>query len=291
MVGRERELSLAEVVARLRFGGAALILLAVLPLDGCGASLPPRVEFCGVRVPGKAIYFRSEDGVRLAGAALGRGNRGVVFANGWGATSQSGRARPVSYQSAAPRGGLYCEWLQARRFTDALIRSGFQLLLFDYRGTGESDTPRGAAHERYDLDLAAAVDELRRRGVDDVVLVGSSFGGIVVIATAPDLDPEPRAIATLSASGFAGTNSGRGYGNLDAKAAVERLDVPLLLVVAEGDPYVGDSRALGAAATTKEKELVILPGSSHATALLSDEPAAAEVRARLVNFIKKHGGR
>jgi pimeloyl-ACP methyl ester carboxylesterase len=260
-------------------------------LGGCRASLPPRVEICGVKVPGKPIYFRSEDGVRLAGAALGRGDRGVVFANGWGATFASGRSRRIDYQTGVPRGGLYCEWLRARRFTDALIRSGFQLLLFDYRGTGESDSPRGAVHDRYDLDLAAAVDELRRRGVHDVVLVGSSFGGIVVIATAPDLDPRPRAIATLSASGFAGTNSGRGYGDLDAKAAVGRLDVPLLLVAAEGDPYVGDSRALDAAATIEEKELVILPGSSHATALLSDEPAAPEVRAHLVGFIKKHAGR
>jgi len=272
-----------------RVGGAALILLAVLLLGGCGASLPPRVELCDVKVPGKPIHLRSEDGVLLAGAALGRGDRGVVFANGWGATFKSGRARPVNYQSAGPRGGLYCDWLLTPRFADELIRSGFQLLLFDYRGTGGSDSPSGAAHDRYDLDLAAAVDEARRRGVREIVLVGASLGGIIVIATAPDLDPEPRAIVTLSASGFAGTNSGRGYGNLDAKAAVERLDVPLLLVTAEGDrEAVVDARALNAAATTETKELVILPGSSHATALLSDEPAAAAVRARLVDFIKKH---
>jgi alpha-beta hydrolase superfamily lysophospholipase len=125
--------------------------------------------------------------------------------------------------------------------------------------------------------------------VREIVLVGASLGGIIVIATAPDLDPEPRAIVTLSASGFAGTNSGRGYGNLDAKAAVERLDVPLLLVTAEGDrEALVDARALNAAATTETKELVILPGSSHATALLSDKPSAAAVRARLVDFIKKH---
>jgi pimeloyl-ACP methyl ester carboxylesterase len=276
------------MAGKLGVGSSAPVLLAVLLLGGCRASLPPRVELCGVKVPGKPIYFRSEDGVRLAGAALGRGDRGVVFANGWGATFQSGRARPINYQSAVPSGGLYCEWLLTRRFADDLVRSGFQLLLFDYRGTGLSGSPQGAAHDRYDLDLAAAVDELRRRGVHDVVLVGSSFGGVVVIATAPDLDPRPRAIATLSASGFAGTNSGRGYGNLDAKAAVEGLDVPLLLIAAEGDPYVGDSRVLDTAATTEEKELVILSGSSHATALLTQEPAAAEVRARLVDFIKKH---
>ena len=277
-------------MVRRALGGAALILLAALALEGCGASLPPRMRLCDVEVPGKAIYFRSKDGVRLAGAVLGRGDRGVVFANGWAATFQSGRARSVSYRSGAPRRGLYCEWVRAQRFTDALIRDGFRLLLFDYRGTGESDSPGAAAHDRYDLDLAAAVDELRRRGVDHLVLVGSSFGGIVVIAAAPHLDLQPSAIATLSASGFAGTNSGRGYGNLDAKAAVEHFDVPLLLVAAEGDRYVGDSRALDAAATTKQKELMILPGSLHATALLTQGPAAAQVRARLLDFIKRHAG-
>jgi pimeloyl-ACP methyl ester carboxylesterase len=277
------------MAGKLRVGGAALVLVVVLLLVGCRASLPPRVELCGVRVPGKPIYFPSEDGVRLAGAAIGRGNRGVVFANGWGATFAPGRARPISYQSAVPRGGLYCDWLLTPRFADDLVHSGFQLLLFDYRGTGGSDSPRGAAHDRYDLDLVGAVDEARHRGVREVVLVGASLGGIIVIATVPDLDPQPRAIVTLSASGFAGTNSGRGYGNLDAEAAAERLDVPLLLVAAEGDrEAVVDARALIAATTTETKELRILPGSSHATALLSDKPVAAEVRARLVAFIKKH---
>jgi pimeloyl-ACP methyl ester carboxylesterase len=274
-----------------RLGGATLVLLAVLVMSGCRGSLPPRVELCDVKVPGEPIYFRSEDGVRLAGAALGRGDRGALFANGWAATFQAGRARPISYRSAVPRGGLYCDWLRTPRFADDLVRSGFQLLLFDYRGTGGSDSPRGAAHDRYDLDVTAAVNEARRRGVHEVVLVGASLGGIIVIATAPDLDPEPKAIITLSASGFAGTNSGRGYGNLDAATAVARLDVPLLLVTAEGDrEAVVDARALVAAATTETKELEILPGSSHATSLLTDEPTAAEVRTRLIDFMKKHTG-
>lgn len=274
-----------------KLGGAVLVLIAVLIVSGCRASLPPRVELCGVKVPGEPIYFRSEDGVRLAGAALGRGDRGAVFANAWAATFQAGRARPINYRSAVPRGGLYCDWLRTPRFADDLVRSGFQLLLFDYRGTGGSDSSRGAAHDRYDLDVAAAVDEARRRGVQEVVLVGASLGGIIVIATAPDLDPDPKAIVTLSASGFEGTNSGRGHGNLDAETAVARLDVPLLLITAEGDrEAVVDARALIAAATTKTKELEILPGSSHATSLLTDAPAAADVRARLVDFMKRHTG-
>jgi pimeloyl-ACP methyl ester carboxylesterase len=117
------------------------------------------------------------------------------------------------------------------------------------------------------------------------------LGGLVVIAAAPELDGEPRAIVTLSAEGTVGTKTGRGYGNLDARPAVEGLDAPLLLIAAEGErDDVAVARALFAAASMKTKELEIVPGSAHATALFSDGPAASDVRARTVEFIKQHGG-
>jgi pimeloyl-ACP methyl ester carboxylesterase len=198
------------------------------------------VELCGAKIRARAITFRTEDGVRLVGAALGRGERAVVFANPWGAEFRQGRARPVSLRTSVSGGGLYCAWFVTRRLVDDLVGSGFQLVLFDYRGTGMSGSRRGAAIDRFDLDVAAAVDEARRR--------------LVVISAAPGLDAEPRAIVTLSAKGTAGTKTGRGYGNLDATPAVERLDAPLLLIAAEGErDDVAVARALFAAASMKNE--------------------------------------
>jgi alpha-beta hydrolase superfamily lysophospholipase len=275
----------------------ALLLVGAVMLPGCGNEqktlkpLPSPIVLCDVKIRAEPITFRTEDGVRLTGVVLGGGERAIVFANPWGAEFAQGRARPISMRSSVRAGGLYCAWFATRRLADDLVRNGFQLLLFDYRGTGWSESRRGVAADRFDLDVAGAVDEVRRRGARKVVLVGASLGGIIVIATAPELDDEPTAIVALSASGFEGTNSGRGHGNLDARAAVADLDVPLLLLAAKGEREdFADAQALFAAATTNKKELEIVPGSAHATALYSDGPAAAKNRARIVEFVKVHSG-
>ena len=269
---------------RLRIVGAAVIVLAILALEGCGEQ---SVNLCGVDVAGKLIHYRTADGVQLTGAAAGRGDRGVVFANGWNSANR-GRMVPVSQPIGLTTSGIYCTWLSDPRLAHQLLRSGFQLLMFDYRGTGKSGAGRGAAAHRYDLDVAAAVDAARHRHVRALILVGGSFGGVVVVATARELRPRPAAIVTLSASGFDGTNSGRDYGNLDAKAAVEQLDVPLLLIASmrEGAGFV-DSRALAAAGKMKSKELDLVPGSAHSTELLGN----AGVRQSIVDFIEQHVNR
>ena len=271
-------------VRKLGVTGAAVSVLAILALEGCGEQ---SVNLCGVDVAGKLIHYRTADGVQLTGAAAGRGDRGVVFANGWNSANR-GRMVPVSQPIGLTTSGIYCTWLSDPRLAHQLLRSGFQLLMFDYRGTGKSGAGRGAAAHRYDLDVAAAVDAARHRHVRALILVGGSFGGVVVVATARELRPRPAAIVTLSASGFDGTNSGRDHGNLDAKAAVEQLDVPLLLIASmrEGAGFV-DSRALAAAAKTKSKELDLVPGSAHSTELLGN----AGVRQSMVDFIEQHVNR
>jgi alpha-beta hydrolase superfamily lysophospholipase len=274
----------------------AVLLVGAVMLPGCGneqktSKLPSPIVLCDIKIRAEPMTFRTEDGVRLTGVVLGRGERAIVFANPWGAEFGQGRARPISMRSSVRAGGLYCAWFATPRLADDLVQNGFQLLLFDYRGTGRSESRRGAAADRFDLDVAGAVAEVRRRGARKVVLVGASLGGIIVIATAPELDDEPTAIVALSAAGFDGTNSGRGHGNLDARAAVDDLDVPLLLLAAKDDREdFANAQALFAAATTNRKELEIVPGSAHATALYSDGPAAAKIRARIVEFVQVHSG-
>jgi alpha-beta hydrolase superfamily lysophospholipase len=249
---------------------------------------------CGVTLRGQPIRFRTSDGVQLVGAVLGRGKSGVVFVNGWTAPP-AGSLSMVreSYQRGIPPSGIYCTWLRHPRLAKSLLGDGIQLLLFDYRGTGSSGPGHGPAADRFDRDVAAAVNEIERRGAYRYTLVGGSLGGVIAIATAPELNPKPSAIVGLSASGFAGTNSGRNYGNLDAKAAVERLPVPLLLIAANHDREApaADSRVLARAAITDTKRLLIVPGSSHMTALLGNDPSADKVRTLIVDFIEQHANR
>ena len=82
--------------------------------------------------------FRTADGVRLAGAVLGKGVTGIVFA----------------HQVAGDR----CQWLP---FARELAGKGYRALVFDMRGYGASS---GIANVDPHLDVAAAAKELRRRG-------------------------------------------------------------------------------------------------------------------------------
>lgn len=266
-----------------------VLLSAGFLAAGCGSN--SAVELCGANLRGEPIRFRTDDGVQLVGAALGGGNRGVVFVNGWTAPPPGSlRMMRMSFQRGTEPYGIYCTWLKHPQLARSLLGDGFQLLLFDYRGTGGSGFGRGPAAGRLDRDVAAAVAKIERRGAPRYVLVGGSLGGVVAIATAPELNPKPSAIVGLSASGFEGTNSGRNYGNLDAKAAVEHLSVPLLLIAAvhDRDGPAADSRVLAAAARTRTKLLMIVPGSSHMTALLGDNSSALKVRRTILDFIEQH---
>lgn len=75
-----------------------------------------------------------------------------------------------------------------------------------------------------------------------------------MLAAAPRLRPTAAGIVSLSGSGFAGTNGGKGYGNLDANAAVRKLRVPLLLVAAKEDTEaLTDARILFKASASPDK--------------------------------------
>lgn len=134
------------------------------------------------------------------------------------------------------------------------------------------------------------VAELRRLGARKIVLVGGSLSGVIMLAAARRMRPAAAGIVSLSGGGFAGTNSGKGYGNLDAKAAVRKLRAPLLLVAAKGDTEaLADARILFKASASPDKQLVVLPGFAHATELLFDaEPTAAELTKRILAFVRAH---
>jgi pimeloyl-ACP methyl ester carboxylesterase len=204
------------------------------------------------------VRFRSADGVRLLGVMLGRGPAAVV----------------LTHESR----GWICSWLPYGRM---LARRGFRVLVFDARGNGSSSATRSPSRRfRFDLDIAAAVREVRRRGARSVVLAGGSLGAMGSLVVGSSLRPPVDGVVAVS--------PGTRFQGVDAEAAVERLAVPVLYVVATEDAGFPDlARSLYEATAIDDKRLVVVNGFGHGNEVL----AIAEARSAVDRFIDEHSRR
>jgi pimeloyl-ACP methyl ester carboxylesterase len=160
-------------------------------------------------------------------------------------------------------------------FARACAGGGLAALAFDARGHGESPGPLDG---RTIDDVARMADLLRERaGIDKVGLRGSSMGGyLALVAAAEARAAAVVAICPASAVGLSvGVRAQRfGFavdrdavvallGAHDETEAARTLEVPLLLLHAEGDEVVPVelSRALHEAAPASK--LVVVPGGHH----------------------------
>ena len=175
-------------------------------------------------------------------------------------------------------------------FARACRADGLAALSFDMRGHGESDGPMDARA----LDDVATMAALARdrTGAVAVALRGSSMGGyLALVAAAPADARAVVAICPASGAGLArGLRAGRLEFDADAGAlepvlaqhdelrAAELLDVPLLLLHAEGDEVVPveHSRALHVAAAGSR--LVAVPGGHHRSVQHDPELQALSIR-------------
>jgi pimeloyl-ACP methyl ester carboxylesterase len=201
------------------------------------------------------VRFRSGDGVRLLGVMLGRGPAAVV----------------LTHESR----GWICSWLPYGR---TLARRGFRVLVFDARGNGSSSATRSPSRRfRFDLDIAAATREVRRRGAETVVLAGGSLGAMGSLIVGSSLQPRVDGVVAVS--------PGTSFRGVDAEAAVLRLRVPVLYVVASEDAGFPDAaRTLYDATATEDKRLLVVPGLGHGNEVL----AIAEARDAVDRFIDQH---
>jgi pimeloyl-ACP methyl ester carboxylesterase len=175
-------------------------------------------------------------------------------------------------------------------FARACRADGLAAICFDVRGHGDSE---GALDGRA-LDDVAAIAALARdrTGVDAVALRGSSMGGyLALVAAAGARAAAVVAICPASAAGLArGLRDERFEFRADAEGlgaviaqhdelrAAEQLDVPLLLLHAEGDEVVPveHSRALHVAAAGSR--LVAIPGGHHRSVQHDPELQALSIR-------------
>jgi uncharacterized protein len=160
-------------------------------------------------------------------------------------------------------------------FARACRSDGLAALCFDMRGHGESD---GALDARALSDVAAMAALARdRSGVEAVALRGSSMGGYMALVAATGA--AARAVVAICPASAAGMARGlrdrrfdfrideAGLGAVlaehDELRAAEALDVPLLLLHAEGDERVPVEHSRELAARAPQAKLVIVPGGHH----------------------------
>jgi uncharacterized protein len=175
-------------------------------------------------------------------------------------------------------------------FARACRADGLAAVCFDMRGHGESE---GSLDGRALSDVAAMAALARdRTGVDAVALRGSSMGGYLALVAAAEASAAAVvAICPASAAGLArGLRDERfefradpeGLGSVlaahDELRAAEALDVPLLLLHAEGDEVVPveHSRELQVAAAGSR--MVTVPGGHHRSVQHDGELQALSIR-------------
>jgi pimeloyl-ACP methyl ester carboxylesterase len=248
----------------VRRGLVAGLLIAALCAAGASAAKPrpPKLDdWCLTKAEKRsAVALRASDGVRVLGVVLGgaRARRGVVIAH--------------------ENGGGLCNWMPYGR---RLARSGIRVLALDLRGFASSPRPRRNVF-RFDLDIAAGVKELRRRGVRSVGLIGGSMGATGVLVAASRVTPAVDVVIAAS-----GPTSFRG---LDAEPAVAAARMPVLFVAASDDAGFADAaRTLHSRSGSPAKRLEIVPGVDHGFQLVSG--ASNEPNRRLFDsFLSAHLG-
>jgi pimeloyl-ACP methyl ester carboxylesterase len=201
----------------------------------------------------KPFWFRTSAGATLVGVVLGRGRTGLVLAHG--------------------RGGDLCEWLpRAQGFAE----QGYQALAFDFAGFGGS-RPGLRPDARIDTDVLAAAEQLRRRGADKIVLIGSSMGATAVLVAATRIRPPVAGVVSLSAPAA--------FGTVNAWTAMPRLRVPVLFVSANDDqPFLGAARSMHRRARVTDKRLLIAR-RGHGSIILAYPDDGPRVLAGIRRFI------
>jgi alpha-beta hydrolase superfamily lysophospholipase len=195
-------------------------------------------------------------------------------------------------------------------YAPAFHDSGYNVLMFDFRGHSRSEGQRVSMGYYERLDLLGAVDYLRSRGIDRVGVLGFSMGGVVAISTASQSEAiraviSDGAFARLSsaiASGarerglpgwvspliicLASLRLGAWLPKADPIRWVDKIAPKALFIIHGGlDPYVSLAEVQELYAKASEpKELWVVPEASHR---MVDKQCPDEYRAKLLAFFDK----
>ena len=124
------------------------------------------------------ISFSAEDGMKLSGVFIqGQNKATVILLHGYGRSKE-----------------------QMLPQADLLNKAGYNIFIFDFRASGESDGKYITFGQREQYDLSGAVNYLKTRSdvdINKIGLLGFSMGGAVAIMKSGEL-PEIKAIVISS---------------------------------------------------------------------------------------------
>lgn len=174
-----------------------------------------------------------------------------------------------------------------------LHAAGYNILVFDLRGHGQSDGNGTTMGYREPVDVQAAVAEARRLEAGPIALFGYSLGASTVIEEAA---VNPQVSAVIEDSGFSSVGDvfmarftevtripaipfaapavafgqldlGTSLWNIDPLAFAARLHKPLLAIVGGADTIVPPAEGLALyQAAAGPKQLLDVPGAGHVAA-------------------------
>ncbi|QQG44915.1 MAG: alpha/beta fold hydrolase [Candidatus Sungiibacteriota bacterium] len=217
----------------------------------------------GATFMSEPIVVKTRDGVTIAGDFYSGGSRGVLFLHMMPANRKSWTA-----------------------FAEKLQSAGFSALAIDLRGHGESQGgPEGykkfsdEEHQASRLDVEAAAEFLKEKGVVELSLAGASIGANLALQYLVD-KAEAHSAILLS--------PGLDYRGVKIDSALQRLQTNqgVYLVASEEDSYSFESVQMLATQTplSDKRVLKIFQNSGHGTVMLEQN---AEFMDELIGWLKK----
>ena len=206
---------------------------------------------------GQTVSFAAEDGVKLSGTLLAKGDTAVVLAH-------MGIADQKSWQP----------------FAGHIAGRGFTALTFDFRCYGLSECGQlGRSESLHTQDIRAAIRFLRERGVKWIVCMGASMGGTACMNAA--LEEELVGMVVIASS--APLYMGKQYPQDLLNPTMSKL-----FIVADNDRYVQVVPATSSLyeRSPEPKRLKTFPGTVHGTELFATE-SGVEFRELLTHFMEE----
>ena len=174
-----------------------------------------------------------------------------------------------------------------KNLADKLSEKSIASLRLDLRGHGESinlDKFIPGKEERSsmiwdaNIDITAVHNFLKKYpGIDSnkICIIGGSYSG-EEMAEAGRLSGYAQAYVALSPGSFSD----------ESIMGIDKCDVPWLFIVSKDESYLKEITA-SVQANSKKVELLILPGSAHATDLMNEHPALADRIAVWIEYVFK----
>jgi dienelactone hydrolase len=245
------------LIRRLILIAVVVCAAATAAVASTGESPPTLTEACGANeLQAQSFWLTTYDRVRLYAIEAGSGPKTVVLAHG-------GRSN-------------LCETLS---FAGKLVANGYRIVAFDFRGSGNSQSPsrNSLALGR---DLAAAVVHARRAGAERVFLIGSSMGGAAIVQNTSSLRVDGR-ISLSGARLWAGFGVNYPKGSPHIRA-------PFLYIGTRNDRRAPLKEALGIFRRigARDKHTAFYPGSDHGWQIVENTRFGAQRLALVLRWME-----